>query len=64
MGFVLLGLYPLMEQNFRSSVEVVAAAEVMRSLPREEVDDGDVLSFVKKNLCGKSYTHRRRGREL
>ncbi len=37
-------------------------AEVMRSLPREVVEDSDVLSFVKKNLCGKSYTHRTKGK--
>jgi DNA helicase-2/ATP-dependent DNA helicase PcrA len=37
-------------------------AEVMHSLPREVVDDSDVLSFVKKNLCGKSYIHRTEGK--
>lgn len=36
--------------------------EVMRSLPREVVEDSDVLSFVKMNLCGKSYTHRTKGK--
>lgn len=37
-------------------------AEVMEKLPREVADDSDLLVMIKKNLCGKSYTHRINGK--
>lgn len=37
-------------------------AEVMEKLPREVVDDNDLLSVIKKNLCGKSYIHQNKGK--
>ena len=37
-------------------------AEVLDDLPHQVVDDNDLLSLMKRNLCGKSYTHKTKGK--
>lgn len=36
--------------------------EIMCVLPTEIVDENDVMSFFKQNLCGKTYTHKENGK--